>query len=93
MPFGVKNGPPNFQRVINRAFRKYLDKFMKIFLDDCILYSDMESHLMKLKLCLKKCQEYKINLNPKKCAFMVFLGRISRFIISKEGKIPNPKKV
>jgi len=28
MPFGVKNGPPTFQRVVNRAFREYLDKFM-----------------------------------------------------------------
>jgi hypothetical protein len=50
MPFGVKNGPPTFQRVINRAFKKYLDEFMKIFLDDFTVYSDMGSHLMKFKL-------------------------------------------
>jgi hypothetical protein len=43
MPFGVKNGPPIFQRVVSRAFREYLDQFMKIFLDDFIVYSDMES--------------------------------------------------
>jgi hypothetical protein len=49
MPFGVKNGPPTFQRVISRTFRKILEKFMKIFLDDFMVYSDMESHLMKLK--------------------------------------------
>jgi hypothetical protein len=49
MPFGVKNGPPTFQRVISRTFRKILEKFMKIFLDDFMIYSDMESHLMKLK--------------------------------------------
>jgi hypothetical protein len=66
---------------------------MKIFLDDFIVYIDMESHLMKLRLCFQTCKEYKINLNPKKCAFMVFLGLILRFIISEEGKIPYPKKV
>jgi hypothetical protein len=33
MPFGVKNGPPTFQRIVNKAFIKYLNKFMKIFLD------------------------------------------------------------
>jgi hypothetical protein len=43
MPFGVKNGPPTFQKVISRTFREYLDQFMKIFLDDFIKYSDMES--------------------------------------------------
>jgi hypothetical protein len=59
---------------------------MKIFLDDLSVYSDMESHLMK-------CGEYRINLNPNKCAFYGFLGLILGFIASKEGKIPDPKKV
>jgi hypothetical protein len=66
---------------------------MKILLDDFIVYSDMESHLMKFKLCFQNYKEYRINLNPKKCAFMVFLGLILRFIVSKEGKILDPKKV
>jgi hypothetical protein len=34
-----------------------------------------------------------ISLNPKKGDFMVFSRLILRFIVSKEGKIPNPKKV
>jgi hypothetical protein len=37
--------------------------------------------------------EYKINLNPKKCTFMVFSGVIMGFIISKEGKLLNLKKI
>jgi hypothetical protein len=49
MPFGVKNGSPTFQRAISRTFRKILEKFMKIFLDDFMVYSDMKSHLMKLR--------------------------------------------
>jgi hypothetical protein len=43
MPFGVKNGPPTYQRVVTKAFREYLDSFMKIFMDDFIVYSDIES--------------------------------------------------
>jgi hypothetical protein len=89
MPFGVKNGPRTFQIVVSKAFREYLDQFMKIFLDDIIVYSDMESHLMKLKLCFQKCREYKINLNLEKWN----LGLILRFIVSKKRKTPNPKKV
>jgi hypothetical protein len=34
MSFGVKNGPLTYKRVVTRAFREYLDIFMKIFLDD-----------------------------------------------------------
>ncbi len=63
---------------------------MKIFLEDFRVYHDMESHLMKLKLFFQKCRKYKINFNPKKCAFMVFLRLILRFIVFKERKIPKP---
>jgi len=37
---------------------------MTIFLDDFIVYNDMESHLQKLILCFQKCKEYGISLNP-----------------------------
>jgi hypothetical protein len=66
---------------------------MKIFLDDFIFYSDMESHLMKFRFCCQKCKKYKINLNLEKCAFMVFSGLIFGFTVSKEGKILDLKKV
>ncbi len=66
---------------------------MKIFVDDFMVYSDMESHLQKVKLCFQKCKEYGISLNPKKCAFMVFSGMILGFIVSKEVKLLDPKKI
>jgi hypothetical protein len=72
MSFGVKNGPPTYQRAMIKTFREYLYSFMKIFLDDFTMYSDMESHLQKLRLCFQKCKEYGVSLNLDKCAFMVF---------------------
>jgi hypothetical protein len=66
---------------------------MKIFLDDFMVYSDMESHLQKLRLCFQKCWEYGISLNLDKCAFMVFSKMISGFIVSKKRKLPDPKKI
>jgi hypothetical protein len=48
MLFGVKNGPPTYQNmfgVITKTFREYLDSFMNIFLDDFIVYNDMDNHL------------------------------------------------
>ncbi len=53
----------------------------------------MESHLQKLRLCFQKCKEYGISLNLNKCAFMVFSRMILGFILCKEGKLPNPKKI
>ncbi len=93
MFFRVKNGPPTYQRVVSRVFKDYLRKFMNYFLDDCTVHSDMDTYMYKLKLCFQKCKEFGINLNPNKCACMVFLGMILGFIISKEGKLPDPKKI
>jgi hypothetical protein len=42
MPFKVKNGPPTYHRVVSKFFKDYLNKLLKIFLDDFIVYSDME---------------------------------------------------
>jgi len=93
MPFGIKNGPPTYQRVMTKTLKKYLDSFMKIFLDVFTMYNDMENHLQKLKLCFQKCREYGINLNINKCAFMVCSRMILGFIVSKEGKLLDPKKI
>jgi hypothetical protein len=45
MSFGVKNGPSTYQRAMTKTFKKYFDNFMKIFLDDFIVYNDMENYL------------------------------------------------
>jgi hypothetical protein len=37
----------NTSKVVTKTLKKYLDNFMKIFLDDVIVYNDMESHLQK----------------------------------------------
>jgi len=66
---------------------------MNIFLDDFTIFSDLSTHLEKLKKCFLKCKMYGINLNPKKCAFMVCFGTILGFIVSKEGKTLNLKKI
>jgi hypothetical protein len=57
------------------------------------MYSDMNIHLEKFILCFQKCKKYGINLNLDKCAFMVFSRIILGCIVSKEGKLPNPKKI
>ncbi len=93
IPFGVKNGPPTYQRVVIKVFHEYNDVFMKIFLSDFTSFNDLSTHFEKLKKCFLKCKEFGINLNLNKCAFMVFLGTILGLIVSKEGKVMDPKKV
>jgi hypothetical protein len=66
---------------------------MEIFVDDFIVFSDLSTHLEKLKKCFLKCKEFNISPNLYKCAFMVFSKTILGFIVSKKGKVMDPKKI
>jgi hypothetical protein len=87
MPFGVKNGPPTYQKAITKAFHQYINMFMKIFLNDFIVFNDLSTHLEKLKKCSLKCRKFNISLNFDKCAFMVFSRTILRSIIPKKERL------
>jgi hypothetical protein len=61
MPFGVKNGLLTYQIVVVKAFREYVDVFMKIFLDDFMVFNDLLTYLEKFKKCFMKCREFGIS--------------------------------
>jgi hypothetical protein len=48
MSFGLKNVPPTYQRMVNKIFKDYLDDFMKLFLDDLMVFSDLDTLLSRL---------------------------------------------
>jgi len=55
MPFGLKNVPPSYQQEVSMAFHEYLKVFMKSFINDFNLLSDLKTHLAKFLLCFDKC--------------------------------------
>ncbi len=93
MPFGVKNGWPTYQKAVIKMFHEYIDIFIKIFLHDFIIFSGLSTHLEKFGKYFLKCKMFGISLNPDKCAFMVFSRTILGFIVYKEGKVMDLKKV
>ena len=52
-----------------------------------------ESHLDNLKETFETLRQYKMKLNPTKCAFGVSLGKFLGFMVSQRGIEANPKKV
>ncbi len=53
-----KMHPPTYQRVVNKAFKDYLNDFMKLLLDDFMVFNDLDTHLYNLWKCFEECQEY-----------------------------------
>ncbi|CAJ0919308.1 unnamed protein product [Ranitomeya imitator] len=51
MPFGLSNAPSVFQSFMHDIFREYLDKFMIVYLDDVLVFSDdWESHVQQVEV-------------------------------------------
>jgi hypothetical protein len=45
MPFGLKNAPAIFSRVVIAAFKEFIHQFLKLYLDDWTVYSLLKKHV------------------------------------------------
>jgi hypothetical protein len=60
MPFGLTNAPVMFCNLINDVLYDYLDRFVVVYLDDIVIYSDsLEEHLLHLKLVFQRLRKDK----------------------------------
>jgi hypothetical protein len=80
--------------LMNSVFMDYLDKFMVVFIDDILIYSqneqEHEEHLRKVLQRLRDCQLYaKLSKCKLWISEVLFLGHI----INREGLAVDPKKV
>jgi len=50
MPFGLTNAPRTFMRLINHVFRDCIGKYVVVYFDDILVYSQsLDSHLSHLR--------------------------------------------
>src|SRR5215471_5792617 len=94
MPFGLCNAPATFQRTMDKVLGDIKDKFVMVYLDDVIIYSNtFEEHLKYVEEVLKRIRIAGLRLKAEKCKFaaqeLQFLGHI----VGKEGVNPDPEKV
>jgi hypothetical protein len=58
MSFGLTNAPAYFMNLMNKVFMEYLDRFVVVFIDDILIYSNSDSdHEEHLRLVLQKLWE------------------------------------
>jgi hypothetical protein len=94
LPFGLTNAPGVFTSLINEVFCKSLDKFIQVFIDDILIYSQMtEENDKHLRLVLQCLRENELYGKLSKCSFyqskIHYLGNF----ISSEGIVMDPTKV
>nr|XP_027068159.1 uncharacterized protein LOC113693729 [Coffea arabica] len=94
MPFGLTNAPTAFMDLMQRIFKKYLDQFVVIFIDDILIYSKTrEEHAKHLGVILQILREHKLYAKFSKCEFWLteisFLG----YRVSEDGITVDPAKV
>jgi hypothetical protein len=94
MPFGLMNAGATFQRAMDIMFVGERDKFVVIYLDDLMVFSNSDAeHLLHLRQTFEKCRKFGLSLNPKKSHFAMQEGKILGHIVSKEGIKVDPKRV
>jgi hypothetical protein len=58
MSFGQTNAPAYFMNLMNKVFMEYLDRFVVVFMDDILIYSNSDrDHEEHLRLVLQKLRE------------------------------------
>jgi hypothetical protein len=81
MSFDLTNAPVHFMYLMNSVFMPELDKFVVIFIDDILIYSENEEdHAEHLRIVLKRLRECQLYAKFSKCEFWLrevpFLGHV-----------------
>lgn len=94
MPFGLKNAPSTFQRVMDNVLGELQGKVCLCYMDDIIIFStSLQEHIDNLKKVFTKLQNANLKVQLDKSEFLhkevAFLGHI----VTSEGVKPNPDKI
>jgi hypothetical protein len=94
MSFGLTNAPAYFMYLMNFVFMPELDKFVIMFIDDILIYSENEEdHAEHLRIVLTRLREHQLYAKFSKCEFWLktvpFLGHV----LSESGILVDPSKV
>lgn len=94
MPFGLKNAPATFQRLMNSVLIGIQGLRCLVYLDDIVIYgSSLEEHNKRLTEVLQRLREANLKLQPDKCEFLRKEVNYLGHVISENGISPDPAKL
>ena len=94
MLFGLKNDGATYQRIMTRMFEPQLGKNIKIYIDDMVVKSKVESdHVNDLGNIFDILKRYKLRLNASKCSFGVGSRKFLGYMVTHCGIEVNPDQI
>ena len=93
-PFGLKNAPPTFQRLVDQVLLGLQGVECFVYVDDVIVHArSLEEHNAKIRRLFDRLSEAKLTLHPEKCEFLRDELNYLGHRISKDGVSPDPAKI
>ncbi|CAF0997102.1 unnamed protein product [Brachionus calyciflorus] len=81
LPFGPKNGPSDYCRIMQMILGDL--EFVEVYMDDITIHSmDFISHCKNIKKVLKRLKKANLKINPRKCKWFAKQIRLLRHIVS-----------
>jgi hypothetical protein len=94
MSFGLTNAPAYFMYLMNSVFMPELDKFVIVFIDDILIYSENEEdHAEHLRIVLTRLREHRLYAKFSKCEFWLKTVPFLSHVLSESGISVDPSKV
>jgi hypothetical protein len=94
MSFGLTNAPAYFMYLMNSVFMPELDKFVIVFIDDILIYSENEEdHAEHLRIVLTRLRKHQLYAKFSKCEFWLKTVPFIGHVLSESGILVDPSKV
>ena len=91
---GDCNAPATHQALMNHIFSPYISRFMDIYLDDIVIYSDnLEDHTEHVKIVLDILRKEKLYLSRSKLHFLPKELKLLGRVVDDQGIRMDPSKV
>ncbi len=94
MPSGLVNSPSVFQAFVNDVFRDMLNRWVIVYIDDILIYSDSyEGHVKQVRSVLHRLLTHQLYAKIEKCEFHQTSVSFIGYMISSGGVAMEDKKV
>uniref|UniRef100_A0A0K8WBI5 RNA-directed DNA polymerase n=1 Tax=Bactrocera latifrons TaxID=174628 RepID=A0A0K8WBI5_BACLA len=94
MPFGLKNAPATFQRLMNTVLDGLIGKDCMVYLDDIVVFNtSLQEHIDSLDKVFQRLAEANLKVQPDKSEFLKQETEFLGHVITPSGIKPNPNKV